>query len=254
MPPANPPANLAAQPRYMMLADQLRAAIERGGYRDNDPLPSERELCVQHEVSRDTVRKAVRHLEDHGVIYSHPGRGTFVAPTLMRNMSRFIDGFSQSTLQEGARPGQRILLAKTQPATLAIASLLGVDPGRPLLHLNRVRLVDNAIVGIHDAWFVVPRDSMIDAAEIRNAASIYELLQVKFGFAPTDAVDHLNAAAADVEDASLLAVSVGSPLLVCERVTFSERREPIEYCLMKYVQSYRYGNRLSRSSGFGTRG
>ncbi|MGI4957074.1 MAG: winged helix-turn-helix domain-containing protein, partial [Janthinobacterium lividum] len=58
-----------ALPRYILLADELQATITRGMLRDNDPLPSERDLSERHEVSRDTVRKAVRLLEERGVLY-----------------------------------------------------------------------------------------------------------------------------------------------------------------------------------------
>ena len=65
-----------AGPRYKQLADIIRNAIEQGLLKDNQALPSERELADKYEVSRDTVRKAVRYLEERGVIYSDHGRGT----------------------------------------------------------------------------------------------------------------------------------------------------------------------------------
>ena len=55
--------------------------------------------------------------------------------------------------------------------------------------------------------------------------------------------------AADAEDARLLGVAEGAPLLLCERITLSERREPVEYCVMKYVSSYRYSTRIAKTSG-----
>jgi GntR family transcriptional regulator len=251
---ARPLSTEAVAPRYRVLADELRATIEGGALRDNDALPSERELSERHDVSRDTVRKAVRFLEERGVLYSDPGRGTFVAPAMVRNMSRFIDGFSQDTIDRGGKPDQRILLLETQPAALHLAGLLRVEPGRPLTRLKRLRLIDGAVVGLHDAWFVLPKDATLSGTEVRQAQSLYRLLQQKFGFAPAEAIENLNACAADNEEAELLGVRPGSPLLGCERVTFSERREPVEYCLMKYVPSYRYSTRISRHSGNGPMG
>jgi GntR family transcriptional regulator len=58
----------------------------------------------------------------------------------------------------------------------------------------------------------------------------------------------LSATAAEAEDAALLGIKPGSPLLVCERITLSDRREPIEYCVMKYVPGYRYSTRISAHS------
>ena len=238
-----------ALPRYRQLADSLRQAIEQGSLSDNEPLPSERELAEQHDVSRDTVRKAVQFLEERGVVYSDHGRGTFVAPALVRRMSRFIDGFSQDTLQRGGTPGQRVLSVDLCPATMGIAHLLHIEPGQPLNRVRRVRMTDGLPVGLHDAYFPLPRGVRLDRAEVEQSQSLYKLLTTRVGFAPVEAIENLFAGAADAEEARLLEVDEASPLLVCERITLSDRREPIEYCLMKYVPSYRYSARISQSSG-----
>lgn len=240
-----------ALPRYRQLADALRSAIDAGALADNQALPSERELAEQHEVSRDTVRKAVRYLEERGVIYSDHGRGTFVAPALVRRMSRFIDGFSQDTLQRGGTPGQRVLAVELCAATMGMAQLLQLEPGHLLTRVRRVRLTDGVPVGLHDAYFPLPRGLRLEQAEVEKASSLYQLLTERAGFAPVEAVENLFAATADAEDARLLALPEGAPLLMCERITLSERREPIEYCLMKYVASYRYNARITKSSGLG---
>lgn len=236
-------------PRYRQLADIIRGAIEQGQLADNQALPPERELAERYEVSRDTVRKAVRYLEERGVIYSDHGRGTFVAPALVRRMSRFIDGFSQDTQQRGGVAGQRILAVETVAASMGVAGLLGVEPGHALTRVRRVRLIDGEPVGVHDAYFPLRRGARLERAEIEQSQSLYKLLTDKFGFAPAEAVENLCAAAADAEDARLLGVAEGAPVLMCERITLSERREPIEYCVMKYVSTYRYSTRIAKTSG-----
>jgi len=241
----------ATAPRYRQLADAVRGAIEQGLLTDNQALPSERELAEKYQVSRDTVRKAVRYLEERGVIYSDHGRGTFVAPALVRRMSRFIDGFSQDTQQRGGVPGQRILAVESTAASMGIAGLLKIEPGHPLTRVRRVRLIDGVPVGLHDAYFSLPRGAQLQSTEVEQAQSLYTLLTDKFGFAPAEAVENLSAAAADAEDARLLGIAEGAPILMCERITLSDRREPIEYCVMKYVSSYRYSTRIAKSSGMG---
>jgi len=238
-----------SQPRYKWLADVIRDTIERGLFRDNDALPSERELSGKYEVSRDTVRKAVRYLEERGVIYSDHGRGTFVAPAIVRRMSRFIDSFSQDTRHRGGVPGQRILTMGPVAASMGIAGLLSLEPGHPLMRIRRVRLIEGQPVGLHDAYIPLPRGAKLERTELERAESLYKLLTEKFEFAPAEAVENLSAAAADAEDAQLLGITPGAPVLICERITLSERREPIEYCLMKYVSSYRYSTRVAKNSG-----
>ena len=240
---------LSTAPRYKQLADVIRNAIEQGLLRDNKALPSERELADKYQVSRDTVRKAVRFLEERGIVYSDHGRGTFVAPSIVRRMARFIDSFSQDTQHRGGVPGQRILTVEPAAASMGIAGLLGLEPGHPLVRVRRVRLIDGAPVGVHDAYFPLPRGAKLERSEIEQAESLYKLLTDKFGFSPAEAVENLSAATADTEDAQLLDISPGAPILLCERITLSDRREPIEYCLMKYVSSYRYSTRIAKSSG-----
>ena len=62
---------------YLQLADQLREAIASGQI--TDVLPSLTELCESSGLSMRTVQRAVDVLKKEGVIYSVPGRGTFVS-------------------------------------------------------------------------------------------------------------------------------------------------------------------------------
>lgn len=238
-----------AQPRYRWLADILRETIDRGALTDNQALPPERELAERHEVSRDTVRKALRFMEERGIIYSDHGRGTFVSPAIVRGTTRFIDSFSQDTGNRGGVPGQRILNVETVGASMAISTLLNVEAGAPLVRVRRVRTIDDAPVGLHDAHFVLPRGAKLSRSQIERAGSLYKLLMSEFGFEPAEAVENLCAGAADAEDAQLLDIAAGDPLLICERITLSDRRQPIEYCQMKYVSTYRYRTRIAKHSG-----
>src|SRR5450830_1052653 len=114
------------QPRYKWLADIIRDTIDKGVLTDNQALPPERELAERYDVSRDTVRKAVRYMEERGIIYSGHGRGTFVAPAIVRETTRFIDSFSQDANNRGSVAGQRVLNVEPVAASMAIAGLLNV--------------------------------------------------------------------------------------------------------------------------------
>ena len=236
-------------PRYKLLADVIRNTIEQGILADNQALPSERELAETYSVSRETVRKSVRYLEERGVIYSDHGRGTFVAPAIVRQMSRFIDSFTQDTEHRGGVPGQTVLAVEVVPASMGIAGILGIAPGESLNRVRRVRTIDGQPVGLQDGYYPLQRGAKLLRTEVEEAQSLYRLLAKKYGFAPAEAVENLQVGLADAQEAELLGIATGAPLLVCERITLSERREPIEYCLMKYVSTYRYTTRVAKYSG-----
>jgi GntR family transcriptional regulator, transcriptional repressor for pyruvate dehydrogenase complex len=62
------------------LAARLGAQIESGALSPGDRLPTERELSLNHGVSRTVVREAVHQLKSRGLLLSRQGSGVFVAP------------------------------------------------------------------------------------------------------------------------------------------------------------------------------
>ena len=67
-------------PIYRQLADQLRAMILEGVYRNGDSLPSVRQIASQHRINPLTVSRAFQLLSDDGLIEKRRGLGMYVAP------------------------------------------------------------------------------------------------------------------------------------------------------------------------------
>lgn len=235
-------------PLYRQLAATLQQELESGRYPANAPLPAERELAATFNMSRDTVRKAIRLLEEQGVVYSDHGRGTFAAPEAVRQMSRFLDSFTDDALKRGGIPGQRILALEPVTADMALASLLQIEAGAPLVRLRRLRLLNGTAVGLQDSFLNLPEGAFLRRQQLEAKGSLYRLLAEDLGVRPSECLESLSAVAAQADESALLGVEVGSPLLACERITLSDRRQPIEYCEMRYVPSYRYKTRINKWS------
>ncbi|MGW1074075.1 GntR family transcriptional regulator [Streptomyces sp. NPDC002537] len=57
----------------------LAAEIERGELGPGRPLPSEKELVERYGAARNTARSALSVLREQGLVYTVPGRGTYVS-------------------------------------------------------------------------------------------------------------------------------------------------------------------------------
>ena len=86
------------KPVYLQLKEVLQCRIEQGTYFPHQKLPSERELCRQHNLSRMTARRALQTLIVEGFAYTKIGKGTFVndisnvlAKPASNNNGRLID-------------------------------------------------------------------------------------------------------------------------------------------------------------------
>lgn len=68
---------MSKQLKYYQIMEDLKELIMSGQISAGDKLPSENELSVKYQVSRQTVRKAIAMLENAGYVYAEHGRGTF---------------------------------------------------------------------------------------------------------------------------------------------------------------------------------
>ncbi|QKT13480.1 GntR family transcriptional regulator [Rhodococcus sp. W8901] len=78
-------------PQHVLLAQELIARIQSGEFSVGDKLPTEHELCESRSLARGTVRQALKHLEDAGMISRRRGAGTTVSsPVTMGGHQAFV--------------------------------------------------------------------------------------------------------------------------------------------------------------------
>jgi GntR family transcriptional regulator len=66
-------------PIYVQIVDQVRHAVDVGGLRPGERLPSVRRLADELAIAPNTIVKAYNELQRMGLIESRPGRGTVVS-------------------------------------------------------------------------------------------------------------------------------------------------------------------------------
>lgn len=213
-------------PLYLQLTAQLTRQIEIGELKPGDKISSERELSEALKVSRITSRLAIQELLKSGLIYREQGRGTFVAESKIRNVQGFT-GFTEDMLKRGLKPGSKILLQKIIPSEEKIAKNLHINPGDPVLNLVRLRTADDLPVAIHNSYLPSALCPGLENENLTNS-SLFAILRHKYGIYPawTDAV--VEASSALSEEAQLLNMKPGDPVLVVRGITYNESFEIVE--------------------------
>lgn len=67
-------------PPHRQIADWLLQRIEAGEWRPGQRIASEKDICQEWGVARTTARRAIAYLQKEGIIYTVPGRGSFISP------------------------------------------------------------------------------------------------------------------------------------------------------------------------------
>jgi GntR family transcriptional regulator len=220
-------------PRYHEIEQSLRERADR--LEPDSPLPSEAQLCEEFGVSRMTARAAVQRLVQDGLVYRVPGRGTFVAAARATRTAGHVLSFSDELRRKGRVPSSRVIERRQRRATEVEERRLGV---RDVVVLRRVRLADGKPLVLEQAVF--PADRVSDTLEgDLEHESLFETL-VTAGLVPTSGTAALAAEAATAEDARLLRVRKGAPLLVERRLIHDQDGKPLEWTESRYIGS-RYG-------------
>ncbi len=226
------------EPAYLQLRDALEHAIRRGDYPPGSALPSERELGESLGLSRMTVRRALEELVHANVIEQRRGSGTFVRGRRVEQPTDVLLGYTEEARLLGFRPGSVLFDARAMPADEAVASALRVEPGTPVLRINRLRTADDEPLAVQASHLPPPYDKL-SIAELKRAASLYQALRSQFGVEPAGAEQSISARMPTEQEQEVLAIDAHTPVLALERTTFDAEGRPFEYVVSAY-RSDRY--------------
>jgi GntR family transcriptional regulator len=212
--------------------EQLRGRLTELAARlpPGSPLPGERQLCVEHGVSRITVREAIGQLVSEGVLVRVRGKGTFVAERAARSRLH-LASFTKDMRRLGLHPSTVVLTVARLLPPPATRRALELPAGAPAWHVRRLRLADDQPMSIDDGWYTAELLPDLDRKDLTG--SLYTLLAEEYGCTIDRAEQTVRAAESDRETCALLGVPAGRPLLVFDRLSYSDGR-PVEHAESTY--------------------
>jgi GntR family transcriptional regulator len=96
-------------PIYLQICEQIKRAVAVGRLKEEEPLPSVRQLALELTVNPNTVARAYLELEHESVIYKRQGQGTFVSPSALeasrRERRKVVAGLFEKAITEAAAAG-----------------------------------------------------------------------------------------------------------------------------------------------------
>ena len=216
-------------PFYEQVKEALRAQIEQGEWKPGDQLPGELELCDLFAVSRTVVRQALTELAYDGLIVKHKGKGTFVAePKITEALVQKLTGFYQDMTERGTPPVSRILKQERVPAGVKVARALRLEPGDPVIELERLRFVQDEPIALVTTFLPFERCAPILQIDLTRQ-SLYTVMERECGIVIARGERTMEAVGANQREAELLEVEQGSPLMLIDSVSFDAAGAPVEY-------------------------
>lgn len=225
-------------PAFRQVATDLREKIAAGHYAPGDQLPSEREMVETYGVSRPTIRDAVDMLRTEGLVTSEHGRGVFVRPpaSIQRiarsRLSREARGrnrgaFLADAAARGFTPSTSVKI-RFEEADSRAAAHLAINEGAELTVRDRVMRADGLVVQL--AVSRLPREltrgTAIEQVNTGKGGAYARLEEA--GHTLGSFIEHVGARMPTPDEASLLQLADGVPVMTVTRVAYGEDGTPLE--------------------------
>ncbi len=174
----------------------------------------------------------MQRLAEDGLIARQPGRGSFVAETPAHRRANRLMTFTQEMLRRGRVPSSRLLTRVIRPSTTSESTALEIPLRQPIVHLRRIRLADDEPMALESTVLIGACADAVMTADLAHG-SLHETLG-RAGFVLRRGTGTIAAAAATAEDARLLGIRTGDPLLVERRVITDGHGRRIESTESRY--------------------
>jgi len=221
--------SVGSGPKYLAVREALRRRVS--ALPERELLPPEPVLCAEYGVSRITLRRAVDGLVADGHLVREQGRGTYVSRPAIRHEYREsfvhrIAGFGSVMAESGAHVGVTVLTQRVVPAPAWVAEQLGLEVATDVVELVRLRSIDDA--PNHVAHSFLPAETYPKVAEQDfSEGSLYEYLRREYGADLAHARIVVDVGTAAADEADLLRVVAGSPLLVVRTTVHDSCGKPL---------------------------
>lgn len=234
-------------PASNQLAEALKRQIIQQRLPRGGRLPSERELIERSGLSRVTVRAAVGQLERQGWLVRRQGLGTFVADPVKQELTSGVRTITEVLLDSGVAPQVDVLSHSTGPAPQRISDILGVPD---VLCIHRLFRDGNQPLALVTAYLPTGLGEAVEPllSGEPQTETTYTMWERRLGVHIARATHEIHAAGASPEVAEALALTVGAPVLVVDRISYSDADKPLEVVVFHHrPERYRFSVTLPRT-------
>jgi GntR family transcriptional regulator len=220
-------------PLWFQVAQCLQGLIEDGTVPAGSHLDNEVLLSQRLNLSRPTIRRAMEHLVDQGLIVRRRGVGTRVVQQHVRRplaLSSLYDDLRTS----GQQPATTVLTHTTVAGTSDVAAALEIADGTEVTMFERVRSAGSVPIARMTNYLPL---GLVDftTADLENGG-LYETLRMH-GIVLHTATQTIGAKRATAAEARTLDEERGAALLTMQRTTYDDHGRPVEYAQHIYAAS-----------------
>ena len=223
-------------PIYLQIAEKITSVLDQHSILMGTLLPPERVICEHLGISKMTLRQAYNVLARKGCIEAQRGVGTFVLGKRIEKQISGMLSFTEEVKARGCAPSSRLLGLTTTRASHDAQRFFCMREGENVYELTRLRFSDEVPLAIEVVQLPQRLFRGIERFQWETE-SLYDVIDKQYGVKLSHCSSEIRAAPAERNQAKLLNLRTGSPLLVINRKSFSIEGIPVEFSTTYYPGS-----------------
>ena len=220
-------------PISRQLEKMILNKIETGILNPGDRVESEPGVAKRFNISRSTVRNVYDRLVSRNILFRRPGKGTYISLPVNAVNASLLVGFSKKMEAVGMTPKTLLLKNKIARATEKVQEKLKIDKGEKIIEIQRIRSIKEIPFVIHLAYLPLETCRSVLDADLENI-SLTAFIENVLGVPIAYAEETVLALPAQQQEARLLDVRKGFPVLVKEGISYGQNNIPIRFSIAKY--------------------
>ena len=203
-------------PLWAQLLEDLKARIAAGEFAQR--FPTDKEMIERYQVSRQTVREAVRRLEADGIVVRHRGRGTVLTEDRFVQQLGALYSLFREIENSGHHQSSKVI-AQEVIVERSKALDFGIGPDEELFYLERVRFADDIEVALDKVYIPMRFAGPIVSGNFEHTG-LYDELESRAQIAPTRGQERIAPVLLDEYSMKMLGCSKPCAAMLIQRTTF----------------------------------
>ncbi|MGE4486040.1 MAG: GntR family transcriptional regulator [Oscillospiraceae bacterium] len=219
---------LSSKPLHIQMEDIIRHNLVSGDWAPGQAIPSENEMSATFGISRTTVRNVITKLVHEDLLDRIPGKGTFVKGQKIVANPLSYAGIREQLEHMGHEVSTKLLSIQKGSVSPAVAKYFPSVTGGDFYCISRLRFIKGVPLSIHTSYIPASYSPDLNMEDLEHE-QLCVILSKRYDLKPSRTVETLESVAAVKEEAQLLKVRTGSPLLSLKDEVMTEDGRVFEY-------------------------
>ncbi|MCL5986240.1 MAG: GntR family transcriptional regulator [Actinobacteria bacterium] len=224
-------------PLYHQLKEIIISKINSGELKAGKRIPSEQYYIENFNISRTTVRQAISDLIIEGYLYRVRGKGTYVSSSKINQwLAEDLTSLTWGMEKRGLGHETVVLKQNVITSDDTMALKLHIKNKSKLFNLERLILIKGEPLAL--TKLLSPLKFFPDIINIDfSKESFHKTIYAKYNLKIVKADRYFEATIASKEDAEILKLPEGSPIMYVEVISYLSDSTPVEWAYAKFIGS-----------------